>query len=167
MQQTETEFRELIESRQTMVYSIALRILRDPSVAEEIAQDVFLCLHERLSEIEDPGHLDNWLRRVTAHRSIDWLRRIRRRPETPAEEAMLEELPGPTEAGVDPWLKRQADALVASLPEVPRTILVMRYQQDLMPEEIAEVLEMPVATVKSHLQRTLKLLREKAARVLR
>jgi RNA polymerase sigma-70 factor, ECF subfamily len=167
LQKTEEEFRKLIESRQTMVFSIALRILRDPSVAEEIAQDVFLCLYERLSEIENPAHLDNWLRRVTAHRSIDWLRRVQRSPEVLTEESVLEDLPEPAASGVDPWLKRQADVLIASLPEIPRTILVMRYQQDLMPEEIADLMEMPVATVKSHLQRTLKLLREKAARVSR
>lgn len=167
LQKTEEEFRKLIESRQTMVFSIALRILRNPSVAEEIAQDVFLNLYERLSEIEDPAHLDNWLRRVTAHRSIDWLRQVQRRPETYAEDAVLDDLPSQERPDIDPWLKRQADALVASLPEIPRTILVMRYQQDLMPEEIADLLEMPVTTVKSHLQRTLKLLREKAARVSR
>lgn len=167
LQKTEEEFRKLIESRQTMVFSIALRILREPSAAEEIAQDVFLCLYEKLPEIEDPAHLDNWLRRVTAHRAIDWLRRKLRSPETYTEDAELNELASPERPEVDPWLKRQADALVASLPEIPRTILVMRYQQDLMPEEIANVLEMPVATVKSHLQRTLKLLREKAGRVSR
>ena len=46
-------------------------------------------------------------------------------------------------------------------------MLTLRYQEDMSPEEIGGVLDMPVATVKSHLQRTLRLLREKAARVLR
>jgi RNA polymerase sigma-70 factor (ECF subfamily) len=54
--------------------------------------------------------------------------------------------------------------LVASLPETPRMVMILRYQEDLDPMEIAEVLEMPVATVKSHLQRSLSLLREKLAR---
>jgi RNA polymerase sigma-70 factor (ECF subfamily) len=51
--------------------------------------------------------------------------------------------------------------LVASLPEKPRMVMVLRYQEDLMPEEIAGVLDMPVRTVKSHLQRSLAMLREK------
>jgi Sigma-70, region 4 len=50
---------------------------------------------------------------------------------------------------------------------VPRSISLLRYQEDLSPEEISGMLDMPVATVKSHLQRTLRLLREKSARVLR
>lgn len=150
-----------------MVFSIAWHILRDPTAAEEVAQDVFLGLYEGLDQIENSEHLVFWLRRTAAHRSIDRLRRVQRRPETATEDSILDEMPGPLTSQVDPWLKRQADVLIASLPEVPRTILVLRYQQDLTPEEIAEALEMPVATVKSHLQRALKLLREKAARVTR
>lgn len=150
-----------------MVFSIALRIVRDRAAAEEVAQEVFLCLYERSREIEDQNHLTYWLRKTTAHRAIDWLRRARRRPETFSDDALLEEIPDNSRESPDPWLRRQADALIASLPEVPRAVLVMRYQQEMTPEEIASVLEMPVTTVKSHLQRTLKLLREKAARVTR
>ena len=54
--------------------------------------------------------------------------------------------------------------LVASLPETPRMVMVLRYQEELDPSEIAQVLEMPLATVKSHLQRSLAMLREKLAR---
>jgi len=55
-------------------------------------------------------------------------------------------------------------ALIASLPEKARAVVVLRYQEDLMPEEIAKLLEMPVGTVKSHLQRSLAMLREKLGR---
>jgi RNA polymerase sigma-70 factor (ECF subfamily) len=70
------------------------------------------------------------------------------------------------EAG-DPLLSRQLQQLLASLPPLQRNVLALRYQEDLSPDEIAATLEMPVATVKSHLQRTLKLLRTKAERMLR
>jgi RNA polymerase sigma-70 factor (ECF subfamily) len=52
--------------------------------------------------------------------------------------------------------------LLATLPESQRAALVLRYQEDLSPDEIAEMLKTPLATVKSHLQRGLKLLRAKA-----
>ncbi len=55
--------------------------------------------------------------------------------------------------------------MVESLPEKQRAIIVLRYQEDLEPAEIAEVLGMPVATVKSYLQRALALLRQKLGRV--
>ena len=54
------------------------------------------------------------------------------------------------------------EQLLTTLPEPQRAALVLRYQEDLTPEEIAATLEAPLATVKSHLQRGLKLLRAKA-----
>jgi len=57
--------------------------------------------------------------------------------------------------------------MVTSLPEKARIVVVLRYQEDLTPTEIAEILEMPVNSVKSHLRRSLALLREKMSSRLR
>ena len=70
----------------------------------------------------------------------------------------------PDAAGDDPMLRERLRKLVQSLPEKARTVMILRYQEDLDPEEIARTLEMPVRTVKSHLQRSLALLREKLSR---
>ncbi len=64
-------------------------------------------------------------------------------------------------------LGARLEQLLATLPEPQRAALVLRYQEDLTPEEIAATLEAPVATVKSNLQRGLKLLRAKAANHLK
>ena len=159
-------FRSLMLEHQSMVFSIALRILGDRSAAEEAAQDVFLELHAKLGGLASGDHVLYWLRRVTVHRAIDRLRRRERRPEVAMD---WQDLPEPSgePPGADPLLSRRLQQLVASLPEMPRTVLILRYQEDLSPEEIGDLLDMPVATVKSHLQRTLRLLREKAVRVLR
>jgi RNA polymerase sigma-70 factor (ECF subfamily) len=160
-------FRSLMLEHQSMVFSIALRILGDRSAAEETAQDVFIALHAKLGELATDPHVLHWLRRVTVHRSIDLVRQRKRRPEIAMDWNELPELPDLSDASADPLLSRKLQQLVGSLPEVPRTILVLRYQEDMSPDEISELLEMPVATVKSHLQRTLRLLREKSARALR
>jgi RNA polymerase sigma-70 factor (ECF subfamily) len=68
---------------------------------------------------------------------------------------MLEERPSP--------LGSRLEGLLATLPEPQRAALILRYQEDLTPDEIAATLAAPVATVKSQLQRGLKLLRAKAA----
>lgn len=159
-----------------MVFSIALRIVGDRSAAEELAQDVFLELHDHLAQLSGESHILHWLRRVAVHRSIDHLRRRERCVghwnEVPIDAPEFDEaLGGVPELAVepavgDPLLRERLRQLVASLPAVPRAVMVLRYQEDLMPEEIAALLSMPVSTVKSHLQRTLRLLREKAARVL-
>jgi len=159
-------FRRLVLEHQSMVFSIALRVVGDRSSAEEVAQDVFLELHTKLPDLESPEHVRFSLRRVAAHRAIDLVRKRARRPEESFDPNELPELAIDDDPG-DPLLSRQLRQLVASLPTVQRTVIVLRYQEELTPEEIAATLSMPVATVKSHLQRTLRLLRAKAARVLR
>lgn len=158
-----------------MVFSIALRILGDRFLAEETAQDVFLELYAKLDELESDAHVVHWVRRTTAHRSIDQIRRRNRRPEIATDPAdfaaaafrdlALPELAVDAGPG-DPLLSRQLRQLVASLPAAPRAVITLRYQEEMSPEEIADALSMPVATVKSHLRRTLELLREKLNRVL-
>lgn len=150
---------------QSMVYSIALRILGDRFLAEETAQDVFLELHAKLGALESNEHVLHWLRRAVVHRSIDRIRQRDRRPEVALDEGDLPEPAADAPPG-DPLLSRQIRQLVASLPVTQRTVIALRYQEDMGAEEIAEALEMPVATVKSHLRRTLQLLREKMTRVL-
>jgi RNA polymerase sigma-70 factor, ECF subfamily len=156
-----------MREHQSMVFSIARRIVQDPSAAEEVAQDVFFELYGHLPSLASEEHVVHWLRRVTVHRSIDQARRRLRRPQDHAAVSFAE--PGVAEPAAafkeaDPWLTERLRQMIAALPIVPRTIIVLRYQEDLGPEEIAALLQMPVSTVKSHLQRALKVLRAKAQR---
>src|SRR5579862_3067511 len=152
------DFTGLVRQHQAMVFSIAWHVLRDRAVAEELAQDVFLSLHQHLATLESPGHALFWLRRVTSNRALDVLRRRQRHPMV-----SLENAPEPvalSPAG-DPLLGTALRRLVGALPEKARAIVVLRYQEDLDPAEIAKILDIPVGTVKSQLQRALALLREK------
>jgi len=153
----------LLDKHQAMVFSIALRITGNRELAEEVAQDVFLELHRRLESVQSEEHALFWLRKVAAHRTIDAARRTARMPETVADVA---DLPGEGNQA-DPLLAQRLQQLVAELPEKMKAVIVLRYQEDLMPEEISQTLSMPVATVKSNLQRGLEILRRKTERVLR
>jgi RNA polymerase sigma-70 factor (ECF subfamily) len=155
------DFGELVRQHQAMVYSLAWRFLHDRGSAEEVAQEVFLSLHRNLRSISSPAHAVSWLRKVTAQRAIDEGRRRLRHPGI-ALELVAEPVAG--DAVRDPMLADTLRRLVASLPEAPRMVMVLRYQEDLDPSEIAETLSMPLGTVKSHLQRSLALLREKLER---
>jgi RNA polymerase sigma-70 factor, ECF subfamily len=156
-------FEELVREHQAMVFSMACRYLRNRALAEEIAQDVFLQLYRKLPALESPEHVLHWLRWVTAHRLIDHSRQEKRRPQSPLEDA-----PEPAAASAfmnsDPLLSDMLRDLVASLPENARVVMILRYQEDLDPMDIARALDMPIATVKSHLQRSLALLRDKLSR---
>jgi RNA polymerase sigma-70 factor (ECF subfamily) len=112
---------------------------------------------------QSPAHLVFWLRKVTGHRCIDVSRRHR------AEvEQLNDDMPEPASPfrEPDPLLSATLRRLVATLPEGPRMVLTLRYQEDLEPSEIAAILEMPVNTVKSHLRRSLQVLRGKVTRYL-
>ena len=159
------EFRAMIEAHGRTVYSIALRITRDPGVAEEVAQDVFLELHRSAERLEGEDHVRFWLRRVAVHRATDALRRSTRRPEAGAE-AWAEELHSPAASGtggLDDGMAHRLETAVGSLPEAMRVAVVLRYGEEMTPDEISRLLGQPLATVKSNLQRGLKMLRGKAA----
>jgi RNA polymerase sigma-70 factor (ECF subfamily) len=154
-------FARLIRQHQAMVFSLALHALRSRTAAEDLAQEVFLDLYRHLARIESPAHATSWLRRVTSHRCIDEIRRRRHRPEL-----TVEVLP---ERGVAPvtrefFVEERLQSLVATLPPRARMVVVLRFQEELEPSEIAEALNMPVNTVKSHLRRSLNVLRIRLSR---
>jgi RNA polymerase sigma-70 factor, ECF subfamily len=158
------DFAEIVRRHQSMVYSIAMHFLADRSAAEELAQDVFLQLHASLPTLKSEEHVTFWLRKVTSHRCIDY-KRSRRASQV---QVSLDDAPEPAAPAhsPDPFLARKLRQLVGTLPEKARMVMILRYQDDLAAEEIAGVLAMPVATVKSHLQRSLAMLREKVSRVM-
>ena len=158
----EWEFASLVRQHQAMVFSVAWHFLRDRALAEELSQEVFLALHQHLGTLESPEHVLFWLRKVTTHRALDVARRRQRRPMV-----SLEDAPEPvavTPAG-DPMLGAALRKLIAALPAKARMVVVLRYQEDLDPTEIAAILGIPIGTVKSQLQRALTLLRGKLTRL--
>jgi RNA polymerase sigma-70 factor (ECF subfamily) len=157
-------FGRLVAACQARVYSIALRLIAQHADAEELAQDVFIQLHASLGRIEDVEHLEKWLLRAIYHRSID---RIRQR-ERQGLKLPLEALAGSPEghapdSGADPLAASRLYQLLLQLQPDARAIVLLRYQDDLDPVDIAAVLDMPVNTVKSHLRRSLQWLREQCA----
>lgn len=149
-------FEDLLERNQAMVYSIFWNALRNRGVAEELMQEVFLGLHQHLGQIESAEHARNWLRRTSANRAIDELRRLRYR-KGPSLEEVAE--PSGETVEIDPFLGAELRRQLERLPAEARVLTILRYQEDMQPMEIAEKLSLPVNTVKSRLHRALKLLR--------
>jgi RNA polymerase sigma-70 factor (ECF subfamily) len=152
------DFAQVLADNQSLVFSFALRFLRDREGAEELAQDVFLQLYKNLSRIESPAHATWWLRRAICNRCIDEARKRKLRPKI-----YLDEAPEPAAEDYerDPLLHDRLRALVGDLPENARTVVILRYQEDLDPADIAKLLDMPISTVKSHLHRSLSALRNR------
>ena len=163
MRSDAAEFRGVVERHQRMVFSLALRVTGEYGSAEEVAQDVFLELFRSAERLSSEDHVRFWLRKVTVHRATDALRRQAHRPEARAEEWMDDDAAdGDGAAGVGAVLEARLEELLGSLPEQMRVAVVLRYQEEMLPDEIGKLLGQPMATVKSNLQRGLKLLRRKA-----
>lgn len=156
-------FAEVLTSHQSLVFSLAYHLLRNAALAEEVAQDVFLRLYRDLDRLDGPAHVIHWLRRTTTHRCLDLLRRSAHRRHVPLDEAEEAGLPATNPVETDPLLARDVRRLVSELPPDARAVVVLRYQEDLEPREIARVLDLPVNTVKSRLQRALIVLRGRFA----
>jgi RNA polymerase sigma-70 factor (ECF subfamily) len=150
-------FATFVRYHQAMVFSLAVHALRSRPAAEDLAQEVFVELYRNLAKLESAAHAAAWLRRVTSHRCIDELRRPRRRLEV-----FTDVLPDRGEMPVapEPFLAGRLRRLVGELRPVARMVVVLRYQEELEPSEIADVLEMSINTVKSHLRRSLAALRK-------
>jgi len=166
MRLNDFEFRRLVEEHQSMVFSIALRLVGDHGLAEEVAQDCLVELYRSLDRLESEDHVRFWLRRVAVHRATDALRRRAVRPEGRAE-CWGEEHDGGSSMTSSGALERRMETVLLSLPEAARVVIVLRYQEDMRSDEIATLLGQPVATVKSNLQRGLGLMRKKADVMLR
>ena len=136
-------FAALVRRHQRLVFSLALRMLSNRHNAEDLAQEVFLQLHRKLDVIESASHLEFWLRKVTTNRAIDRLRR------EPGE--LKRHLP----------ILRDTLQRIRTVKPGARAVMVLRYQEDLDPLEIARTLDMPINTVKSHLKRSLATLRSR------
>ena len=138
------ELRRMIEVHGRTVFSIALRITRDPGTAEEVAQDVFLELNRSAERLASEDHARFWLRRVAAHRATDALRRQSRRPEASAE-LWAEEFQSPPAkaSGLSDGISHRLERMVGSLPEAMRATVVLRYGEDMTPEEISAALGQP------------------------
>jgi RNA polymerase sigma-70 factor (ECF subfamily) len=156
----QSALRQLVQQHQARVFGIALRLTGRHQDAEELAQDVFVQMHGALADMASPAHLTHWLLRTVAHRSIDRLRQYARQgkpvPLDELEESAAAHAPEPMH---DPLAAAHLHRLLLQLPPDARAVKLLRYQEDLDPTDIVAVLDMPLATVKSHLRRSLEWLR--------
>jgi RNA polymerase sigma-70 factor, ECF subfamily len=157
---SQSAFATIVREQQAMVFGLAFHFLRSRAEAEELAQDVFLALHQNLTRVQSARHLIFWLRRVTSNRCIDWVRSSHRRRELPMEDSPE---PHVWPRFGDPLLEELLQSLVGELTPDARMVVTLRFQEDLDLSEIAAIVDMPLNTVKSHLRRSMDALRRKLA----
>jgi RNA polymerase sigma factor (sigma-70 family) len=143
-----------------LVYSIALRSLSARSDAEDVTQQVFVSAwRSRGSFDRSRGTLGGWLVTITRNKVADALRERQKNSRVLLQVAGRATVQTP-EAPADRVVDRivLADEL-AQLPEAQRLVMVLAFYSDLTHEQIAQVLALPLGTVKSHIRRGLRRMR--------
>ena len=159
---------DLFERHHARVFNTAYRVLGNASDAQDVSQDVFLHVADRIKSFRGDASLTSWVYRVTVNLAIDARRRASRRPalRTGVGEGEGRDVdssstrPGVAEPAADPVAaaqrteaeRRVHQALDRLSPKL-RAVVVLRYFENLSYEELAEVLETGIGTVKSRLNR--------------
>jgi RNA polymerase sigma-70 factor (ECF subfamily) len=154
----ETAFRELVDQYKGIVFALIARGMADRARAEEVAQDVFLKIHKGLPHFRGESKLSTWIYRIAAN----VLSQEKRAPLTVSLDDPLESGPPPSShdrAFGDVLLKDRLEKAIARLP-LPYQLLVNgHYLKGLRYEDLAEALDIPMGTVKTHLHRAKRRLR--------
>lgn len=160
-------FRELLERYKNQIFSLIVRLVQNPSDAEDIAQDAFIKAFKNLSSYDSNYPFITWLFKIAHNTTIDFIRA--KKPamvsihddENPID---MEEPGQPLEGALDSVLQQAfLDKLLAALPHLYREALVLRHKEGLDLKEIAQVLQIPEGTVKIRLFRARDMLRQKLA----
>jgi RNA polymerase sigma-70 factor (ECF subfamily) len=155
-------FAELMQRHMGTVFGVAYGVLHDRDDAADVTQDVFLTLAQSLPRMRVRGSLGPWLYRVAMNRAIDRLRQARRHVIVNIEEERTSagDLPDPGAALEEIELRGVVFRAIARLPEKQRIVFTMRHVSGLSLEEIALATDCAAGTVKCHLARATRKLRQ-------
>lgn len=160
---SDAAFRELVDTHKKMVFAIISRSIADRSLVEDLAQDAFVRVHRGLRSFRGDARLSTWICRIAVNVCAD------ARQHAPRELSLDAIAPGapppPAVIVADPAyvqleLRDRVAKGLAQLPERSRLVISMHYFAGRGYEEIAEALHVPLGTVKTHLHRAKRELRE-------
>ncbi|MEU9777401.1 MULTISPECIES: SigE family RNA polymerase sigma factor [Streptomyces] len=154
---SEAEFTAYVQERRASLYATAYHLTGDRHEAEDLLQSALFSTYRAWDRISDKGAVGGYLRRTMTNLHISAWRR-RKLNEYPTEE--LPETVGDTDAMRGTELRAVLWQALARLPELQRTMLVLRYYEGRTDPEIADILDISVGTVKSSIWRSLRRLRE-------
>lgn len=149
-------FEELVRRYQRVVYGVVLAYVREPHLAEDVAQEVFVSAFTALGQLREPGRFLPWLLQIARHRAGREYKKTALRAEQPLEGRSE---PARPESGEDAARAAGVLALVEELPEPYRETLLRKYQMGLSCKEIARLEAVPIGTITSRLTRALAVLR--------
>jgi RNA polymerase sigma-70 factor (ECF subfamily) len=152
-------FEQLYTLYASAIYNYLLRLIGEPTAAEEVLQDVFMVLWRNAHSFRAEAKVKTWLLRIAHHQAVSWLRRQRPtawpHEEWPADDDPLDE------HMAQRWQIAQVRAAVSALSPKHRAVIELTFAHGLSYAEIAQVMGCPVGTVKSRMSYALRALAER------
>lgn len=155
----EFAFGQLVERHQTASYAVALSVTGRHEDAEDAAQESFLVALQRLNECRSPERFAGWLMTIVRNRSRNLVRRESLRHTDQVTPGVQSLVPTPDRIAETSELRGRLKEALAALPEVQRQIVLLHDLEGWKHREIADRLELPSGTVRSHLHFARKALR--------
>jgi len=158
-------FQLLIERYQDRIFALARHYTKSAVEVEDIVQDTFLKAYRRLETFQRQSSFSTWLYRIAVNTALDFLKRMGRSPVQAVEDPELSASPVRAQAGSgvaiaapDARMRREEIAritaeVLSELPEIFRTVLVLREFEDMPYQQMADVLGISIGTVESRLFR--------------
>lgn len=158
-------FQLLIERYQERIFALVRHYTKSAVEVEDIAQDTFLKAYRRLETFQQQSSFSTWLYRIAVNTALDFLKRTGRSPVQAVEDPELTASPvrgqagsGVSIAAPDARLRKEEIAAITQevlgeLPEIFRTVLVLREFEDMPYQQMAEVLGVSIGTIESRLFR--------------
>jgi RNA polymerase sigma-70 factor (ECF subfamily) len=167
-------FRELVEAYKKKMYYFALDMVGNPADAEDVSQEVFLKVFRSFHTFKQDARLSSWLYRIAYNTSIDHLRRKSITPEAVDDEVLDASAQdagfGESSAAQDParlaeraLLRTRVDMALQKVSAQERAVFLMRHDNGLKLDEIADALKISIGSVKSYLFRCIQKLRRELA----
>ena len=161
-------FNQLVLRWERPIYALAYRVIGREEDARDVAQETFLRAFRALSGFKGQAKFSSWLYRITLNLCRDWIRKEKRTPVSQAPEGIdiielagegtpaesIEQLVGRKELG------RAVSKAMAMLPEEQRTAIILKEYHGLTFQEIADMLDCPLSTVKTRLYQGLSVVRK-------
>jgi RNA polymerase sigma-70 factor (ECF subfamily) len=157
-------FSYLVENYKKLVYSIALRLIKDPHTAEDITQEVFIKAYRKLALYDTSLKFSAWIGRITHNTCIDLIRKDKNYQVVNSDNLIVEDV----EKSVDEHIirkeqKQWIEEQIRQLKPGYSTPLLLFHQGGLSYEEIAKSMNVPLSIVKNRIFRARKMLKEKMA----
>ena len=150
-------FAELVNRRQIWIRNLMRRCCGDVTLADDLAQQVFLKAWQKIPSLQQPRRFAGWLKRLAINEWLQYVRKNDPLRQAEKESDKSEPRTGSTSLVLD------LDRALATLPDDVRLCIVLSYHEGMTHDEVAEFTRIPLGTVKSHIRRGSKRLQEELA----